>query len=302
MPGDPVRKTANATQQRRIAKILNDLQGVGCRVEKPTDGDGRGWKIIIDGSSDIEYPPNMQFPGGAASSGSARWRATIIDAGTRQIKIEDGTWTRLGTPWDYTSNAPDITLPATDDTYYIYAELTYSGDPTTDATVDPTPIGITVDYSDVWPTQASGATEASYKRHLLATVDVVGGAAQTLVRRWTGDIPDFPFYVSIISANGANVNGDVNGFGLWIMFDDVITNPGHGFNVQVSDSGGDHLIIRPGQGSGEVNIANDSSIASTADIKAGGIFKQGANNGYTGNVTISGTTLQINGGIITGVT
>lgn len=57
--GDPLRKVANARQQNRIANILNGLYGIGCRVHKPTDGEGRGWAIICDGSSDTECPEGV---------------------------------------------------------------------------------------------------------------------------------------------------------------------------------------------------------------------------------------------------
>jgi len=53
--GDPVRAVANAQDHNRVANVLNDIQGIGCRVVKPVNGDGRGWKIIVgDGSSDID--------------------------------------------------------------------------------------------------------------------------------------------------------------------------------------------------------------------------------------------------------
>lgn len=63
--GDPTRIVADHLQANRIANILQDIQGLGCRIEKPTDADGRGWKIIIDGSSDITPPDGYEFPGGS---------------------------------------------------------------------------------------------------------------------------------------------------------------------------------------------------------------------------------------------
>ena len=54
--GDPLRKVANHTQANRIANVLLDIKGVGCRIEKPTNADGRGWKVIVDGSSDEPFP------------------------------------------------------------------------------------------------------------------------------------------------------------------------------------------------------------------------------------------------------
>lgn len=46
--GDPVCKVADTENMNRIANILEDLKGVGCRIVKPTNDNGRGWKIIID--------------------------------------------------------------------------------------------------------------------------------------------------------------------------------------------------------------------------------------------------------------
>jgi hypothetical protein len=67
-PGDPVRKVAGARQARRIARVLNDIQGIGCRIEKPKNAEGYGWRVILDGSSDLPYPPNMTPPFGGSSS------------------------------------------------------------------------------------------------------------------------------------------------------------------------------------------------------------------------------------------
>lgn len=61
-PEDPLRKVVSARQQRRIARILNDFQGVNCRVEKPSDAEGRGWRIVVDGTTDIEDPRGGFFP------------------------------------------------------------------------------------------------------------------------------------------------------------------------------------------------------------------------------------------------
>lgn len=51
-PNQPLRQVANVTQQNRIANILNDLQGVGCKVEKDFGREGRGWKIVVENDSD----------------------------------------------------------------------------------------------------------------------------------------------------------------------------------------------------------------------------------------------------------
>jgi hypothetical protein len=76
--GDPVRKTAGATHQNRISNILNDMRGVGCRVVKPTNAEGRNWKIIVDGSSDEELPEGYVDP---FASSIPRWDQ-VLDAAT----------------------------------------------------------------------------------------------------------------------------------------------------------------------------------------------------------------------------
>jgi len=53
--GDPARLVSNVQDHNRIGNIVNDLQGVGCRIDKPVNGEGRGWRIIVgDGTSDIQ--------------------------------------------------------------------------------------------------------------------------------------------------------------------------------------------------------------------------------------------------------
>ena len=54
---DPLRKVANAVQTRRVRRILNDIQGIGCRVIKDTTKEGHGWRIVVDGTgTDIPFP------------------------------------------------------------------------------------------------------------------------------------------------------------------------------------------------------------------------------------------------------
>lgn len=57
--GAPVAVTANAENITRLGRALAGLEGIGCRIEKPTAFGGFGWKIIVDGSSDIEPPPGF---------------------------------------------------------------------------------------------------------------------------------------------------------------------------------------------------------------------------------------------------
>ncbi len=64
-PGEPIRHLCDPSERNKINNILQDISGVGCRIEKPTDLNGMGWKIVIDGTSDIIPPDNYEFPGGA---------------------------------------------------------------------------------------------------------------------------------------------------------------------------------------------------------------------------------------------
>jgi hypothetical protein len=60
--GDPVRKTANAAQQRRVANILKGIEGLGCWIDKPLVDEGRNWRIVVDGRSDVPIPPGVKPP------------------------------------------------------------------------------------------------------------------------------------------------------------------------------------------------------------------------------------------------
>jgi hypothetical protein len=61
---DPLRKVSSAGRWNFVANFLNDLQGVGCRVEIPPEKEGLGARIIVDGSSDIPMPEGVS-PGAA---------------------------------------------------------------------------------------------------------------------------------------------------------------------------------------------------------------------------------------------
>jgi len=66
LPEAPLRVVANVRDALRIRNILEDIEGVYCRIEKPIDREGKGWKIIVDGSSDIEPPEDILPPWGSS--------------------------------------------------------------------------------------------------------------------------------------------------------------------------------------------------------------------------------------------
>ena len=61
-PGDPVRFICDTDALNFVYSVLEDIKGVGCRIEKPTDGGGQGWRIVVDGTSDEQPPDNAPPP------------------------------------------------------------------------------------------------------------------------------------------------------------------------------------------------------------------------------------------------
>jgi len=96
--GDPVAKVANVRQANRVANILEDITGIGCRIAKPTDAEGKGWQIIVDGSSDVQPPDGWVAP----------WSNSVPDA-TGHYKNEVLTLSADDGPpeWDF----PRYTVP-----------------------------------------------------------------------------------------------------------------------------------------------------------------------------------------------
>ena len=68
--GDPVRKTAAARQQNRTANFIKGLQGLGCRVVKDVASNLENCLIVVDGTSDVEYPPNWTPPWSTGATGA----------------------------------------------------------------------------------------------------------------------------------------------------------------------------------------------------------------------------------------
>jgi len=60
-PGDPARTVPSAEDANRIANVLQGISGIGCRIVKPIEFGGLGWKVIVDGSSDEPYPDETGY-------------------------------------------------------------------------------------------------------------------------------------------------------------------------------------------------------------------------------------------------
>ena len=112
--GQSVSSFCDSTHHNRVADILENILGCGCRIEKPMDG--TPWKIIIDGSSDITGGGLGVLPGGGLGfpwGSTYTFGITDTSAGdTYKLKVWKGKFRRCG---DQTYNAADT-------------EVTFSGD------------------------------------------------------------------------------------------------------------------------------------------------------------------------------
>jgi hypothetical protein len=66
--GDPVRVTAGAVQQNRVANVLKNIRGMGCRLIKPVGGEGKNWLVVVDGKTDVPFPSGIFSPSVHATS------------------------------------------------------------------------------------------------------------------------------------------------------------------------------------------------------------------------------------------
>jgi hypothetical protein len=93
--GDPVAKVCNTTHHNRVASILEDIVGVGLRIEKNTDG--TAWRIINDGTSD-EIPPPGSGVGESGYPWGDQYTFGLKRTGTNKITVYKGKLRRYGDP------------------------------------------------------------------------------------------------------------------------------------------------------------------------------------------------------------
>jgi hypothetical protein len=87
---------------RTVANILNDIEGIGCHIEKTYGGEGMGWKIVVDTDpADLEYP------------------FKVTDNGGGSVDIKGGSWTRNG----ITVTLADTTLSSVGADNYVFIYL-----------------------------------------------------------------------------------------------------------------------------------------------------------------------------------
>jgi hypothetical protein len=111
--GDPVAKVCNTTHHNRVASILEDIVGVGLRIEKNTDG--TPWRIINDGTSD-ESPPPGSSVGGSSSSypWGTQYTFGLARTGANKITVYNAKARRYGDPQGaslyYTCSDTEVTF------------------------------------------------------------------------------------------------------------------------------------------------------------------------------------------------
>jgi hypothetical protein len=111
--GDPVAKVCNTTHHNRVAQILEDIEGSGCRIEKPTDGSP--WRIVIDGTSDISPPPGSGV-GEAGYPWGTQYTFGLKRTGANKITVYNAKARRYNDPQGaslyYTCSDTQVTFAA----------------------------------------------------------------------------------------------------------------------------------------------------------------------------------------------
>lgn len=171
-------------------RYSSDLQP---SIERP-NADGTNWQIRI---------PN---PAAATADGSYRWRVTYDNGDTQEIRVFQGSWTRLGTRVTLTVSGEGyepITAEIFDplSTYYVYAQL--EGD-----TYDP---ALIPDSVAVYAATSLPADNAANTIRLLATLTTdAQGLFSSVVQNWRGgdmdDIAIMPDTESAYDTTGDTAN------------------------------------------------------------------------------------------------
>ena len=137
--GDPVASVCNTTHHNRVADILENIEGYGCRIDKPIDGSP--WTIYFDGTSDQsplnDTPPCIGYPYGElwtcgimiaanvvtvynararrmgernADGTNKTWQATTTD-----VTFSDGANQRIIWEWDPSAGLLILATPQVND-------------------------------------------------------------------------------------------------------------------------------------------------------------------------------------------
>lgn len=174
IPGWPLVKLCK--QLEYVFNVLNGIEGVNCRIDKPTHAKGYGWKVIFDGGTDITngtdpIPTTWPDPPTVMGNGSLLYRfapsRNASDPNT--VDISEGSWIVLG--FEVTADATGIGGPAAP---YIVASIDYTF---------PSEMTIAAQAS------APAAYEHRVKR-LLAVLTYDGSTLSSILRCQIGNIVD----------------------------------------------------------------------------------------------------------------
>lgn len=103
--GEPLSQEATSTLLNRIYTILEGIAGEGCRVDKPLDANGLGWRVIIDGfNSDVEQGGRIPMPFELVYV-DGTWRVWIKDAEVYLNNLPCTKHSSLDAEGAYTSTA-----------------------------------------------------------------------------------------------------------------------------------------------------------------------------------------------------
>lgn len=137
-PGEtPLRRVCNVFRMNFLSRLLRDVKGVGCKIEKDWKRGGYGWRIIVDGRSTDETPPDWESPFSADSEYPFQVDSKFDEYGYFRIRggmvtviNSDGVHVDItyGTPYTYGDwiSASDGFPPYYEAPYYICIVITYS--------------------------------------------------------------------------------------------------------------------------------------------------------------------------------
>ena len=96
VPGDPVYIVADTKNLNRMANILEDIEvvgtnGISAEISKPTDAEGRGWIIAIDGAQlrSMIAPPAQGVKKTLQGSGTTPDQTTWTRGETQTVDGEE---------------------------------------------------------------------------------------------------------------------------------------------------------------------------------------------------------------------
>ena len=114
--GQPVRSVADVVHHNRVADVLENIEGVGCRIDKPRDG--RPWRIVVDGSSDVIID-GLEPPWGQSYPWGENYTFGITQTAADKLKVWQGKLRRWGDQV-YTAADTEVTFSADGDFYIVW--------------------------------------------------------------------------------------------------------------------------------------------------------------------------------------